>query len=154
MMPRGQRITPAEKVMKYAVRVSSGCLEWTGHLDINGYGQMNVHGRSPQKAHRMNWEIVNGAVPEGLCVLHKCDNPRCLEITHLFLGTNKDNSQDMVCKGRSPRGMRQGHSKLTDADVIAIRTLALSRAEIARRYSVTPAQIGRIRSGTNWKHLL
>lgn len=80
---------------------SDGCWTWTGSTAGYGYGRVFVDGRQ-QSAHRVAWELTNGPIPEGLIVCHKCDNPPCVRPLHLFLGTHKDNSQDMVRKQRGP----------------------------------------------------
>lgn len=76
------------------------CIEWTGARFANGgYGAKKVRGKMC-RVHRLEWERVHGPIPEGLCVLHRCDNPPCYNIDHLFLGTVMDNVRDMIAKGR------------------------------------------------------
>ena len=76
-----------------------GCVEWAKGLDRKGYGRV-THGGRTRFVHRIAWESVNGAIPEGLSVLHRCDNPRCFNVAHLFVGTNGDNNRDMAQKLR------------------------------------------------------
>lgn len=90
-----------------ARRTESGCLEWTAYCDPDGYGRVTLMGR-PQHVHRAAWIEANGAIPDGLHVLHHCDNPPCCQMEptegypegHLFLGTPADNMADKVSKGR------------------------------------------------------
>lgn len=77
----------------------TGCWEWVGSRRHRGYGQVNFKGKI-RKAHRVAWELSFGIVPDGLSVLHKCDNPPCINPDHLFVGDQQDNINDMFTKGR------------------------------------------------------
>lgn len=107
--------TPAaERVARRLVPAENGCLEFSGARDNRGYGQIGIaHVR--YRAHRVAWEGVYGPIPDGLCVLHRCDNPPCCNVAHLFLGTKADNNADMAAKGRARNGRdvqthcRRGH---------------------------------------------
>ena len=79
--------------------MTTPCLEWQACCTRDGYGQLFRAGKSVL-AHRMAWELEHGPVPDGLCVLHRCDNPPCVASGHLFLGTQLDNIGDMIAKGR------------------------------------------------------
>lgn len=76
------------------------CWEWLGTRDDRGYGKIIIKGVR-HKGHRLSWVVHNGSIPDGLNVLHKCDNPPCVNPHHLFLGTQRDNIMDMVSKGRA-----------------------------------------------------
>jgi hypothetical protein len=79
----------------------SGCILWMGSLDGRGYGQINdTTKRRPVRATRVLYEMANGPIPEGGCVCHSCDNPRCVNVAHLWVGTHKENMRDMFAKGR------------------------------------------------------
>lgn len=85
------------------------CLEWTAAIDRGtGYGRRQHNGK-PMLAHRVAWMIVNGEIPDGAQVLHRCDNPKCVDVNHLFIGSQSDNIKDMHSKGRAS-GMQRGHS--------------------------------------------
>lgn len=105
----------------------NGCIEWLASKSHNGYGQFGVNGKKNVRAHRFSWTIVNGDIPEGLCVLHKCDNPSCVNPEHLFLGTYKDNAIDMTLKGRRyevlTKGDDNGNSKLNKRDINKMKIL-------------------------------
>ena len=96
---QGQRWIPPEKRFWMQVHKSSGCWVWVGNRIPQGYGTIGVGGK-PVRAHRYSWELHNGPIPDGLFVLHRCDNPPCVRPDHLFLGTALDNSRDCVDKGR------------------------------------------------------
>lgn len=99
-------LTLPQVLQKFWCRVrpnlESGCLEWIGSTDGHGYGTLSARGlsRMPIRAHRLAWFSCFGAIPATMNVLHRCDNPSCVNPDHLFLGTQKDNGQDMAAKGR------------------------------------------------------
>ena len=105
---------------------NQGCKEWAGTRRADGYGVLRK-GSLQVRAHRAAWEDAYGPIPDGMDVCHHCDNPPCVEPTHLFLGTALDNMQDASRKGRlpggtgQPAGERHPLSKLTDAQVSTIR---------------------------------
>ena len=82
------------------------CIEWTGYREKGGYGRLFRKGRVWQ-AHRWEWTEKHGPIPEGMCVLHRCDNPPCVNVAHLFLGTQVDNIHDMIAKGRRRTGQSE-----------------------------------------------
>lgn len=87
----------------YYIKVESGCWEWQNYLDEDGYGQFVEKDRSPVKAHRFSYEFYIGKIPDGLFVCHDCDNPKCVNPAHLFVGTHQDNMDDMKNKNRQSR---------------------------------------------------
>ena len=87
----------------------TGCWNWTESTAPNGYGRMSYNGTTDY-AHRLSWNAHFGVIPDGLHVLHRCDNPTCVNPEHLFLGTHQDNMDDMMRKGR--RGNTGGHWKV------------------------------------------
>jgi hypothetical protein len=83
-------------------------------MDKDGYGQFSCGHRNEiywHRAHRFSWALVHGEIPEGMWVLHRCDNPPCVNPDHLFVGTHEDNMSDMVRKGRQAKGARNGKWK-------------------------------------------
>lgn len=84
------------------VQITESCWVWAGGKRRKGYGALDWNGRR-RGAHQVSWEIANGPVPDGLHVLHSCDNPSCVRLAHLRLGTNKENHAERVAKGRSSR---------------------------------------------------
>lgn len=93
---------------QYCPEAITGCWLWTGRLTNSGYGQIAKSTHGEWKAHRLFWRVANGPIPGGLCVLHKCDTPACVNPDHLFLGTQADNVQDMMNKHRSAFQKRYG----------------------------------------------
>lgn len=128
----------------------SDCWYWYGASHKLGYGLMSALGES--KAHRVSWKLHYGEIPEGLMVLHKCDVRNCVNPDHLFLGTHKDNMQDMSSKGRGHinhlPGELSSRGKLTNLQAQEIREQFahgdVLQKELARKYSVSPMAISRI----------
>lgn len=150
---------------------TTGCLLWAGATSRGGYGAVRIGGKT-MRAPRVAWAIANGGIPADSFVLHCCDTPGCVEISHLRLGDAAENSRDMVSRGRSltgakhwsryrndrvPRGERAGGAKLTAEDVGMMRVLRRAGATIATlaiAFRVSPAQAGRIVRRERWAHLL
>lgn len=144
-----------EKVLKNPN--PEGCWLWTGAVNEKGYGKIGDGPQRTRRAHRVSWELHIGVIPFGRMVCHTCDTPSCVNPSHLFLGTGKDNSQDMVCKGRGilpdNRGERATWHKLPESAVFDIRTRRLSARKFAALYGVSRSAVFRIWEGKNWKHL-
>ena len=107
------------------------------------------------RAHRASWELHNGPIPNGLHVLHKCDVRCCVNPDHLFLGTHLDNMRDRHLKGRStgPKGSAAAKAKLSDADVVLIRSSKLPARELAESLGVNKSTIYSILNGRTWVHV-
>lgn len=137
------------------VKKTRSCWLWTG-AGVR-YGGFGVEGKVVQ-THRYSWELHNGPIPDGLFVLHSCDNVKCVKPAHLFLGTNADNVQDKVNKGREARGEKIGSSKLTWKEVRAIRKYYKSKhggskthQQIADHFGIDQSAISRIISNKSWR---
>ena len=134
---------------------NTGCLLWTGSTTDKGYGRFHRGRRNEvRKAPRVAWEISHGQIPEGLHVLHRCDTPPCVEVRHLFLGTNSQNMLDMLRKGRQARGEQFSHAKLTEEAVIAIRASNRSQRDMAIQFGVSTSLISLVRRREKWKHVI
>lgn len=134
------------------------CLEWQGNLDRKGYGRLSSGGRRGKllAAHRIAYEHYVGAIPRGIQVLHRCDNPKCICVAHLFLGTHADNMRDRQVKGRQPFGEKHGRSRLKTSQVEAIigeLKKGESQADVARSFGVSKMLVSLISRGKRWKHL-
>jgi len=148
-----------------------GCWLWTGACNDFDYGIITID-KKLKYVHRVAWELFKGAIPRGLCVLHDCDsfyppgdrtNRRCFNFEHLFLGTCAENLKDMVVKGRqavptalSMPGSQNGNSRLTEAQVVEIKTRLqneTNKSAIARDYGVSPGLISKISRGLIWNHV-
>lgn len=99
--PLRERPTLADR-LRDGSSVGPTCWEWQGAINSDGYGVIKVAGRM-RRAHRVAWEVAFGSIPAGLQVCHSCDNPRCIRVDHLLLGTQRANIQDMLAKGRRPK---------------------------------------------------
>lgn len=143
-------------------RGNDECWPFLGEINPDGYGIFtpwaNKVGRC--MAHRKAWEIINGPIPEGHHICHHCDNPPCCNPKHLFSGTDKDNVDDMIRKGRArhPKGIEHGSAKLTELQVRQIRASYVPR-KVSLRYlasvfGVDAKTIRMIVLRRKWKHLI
>jgi|ERR1035437_9985340 hypothetical protein len=131
------------------------CWEYTGLLDKDGYGRITFEGEG-YKVHRASYLEFVGEIPEGLFVCHKCDNPKCFNPNHLFLGTLQDNTSDMLEKGRSAKGSDNAKARLTEEQVRYILNYDVKygdKAKLAIKFNVTPRIIGLILKREIWKHI-
>lgn len=133
-----------------AIRQPNGCLLWSGSVDSWGYGTVKVN-RKTMKAHRVAFFLANGELPTDRLVCHTCDTPRCIEPSHLFLGTDKANAVDCSRKGRSGRAL----AKLNWKSVCEIRQRfsagGISKSELGRRYGVEYQTVLAIIKRKTWK---
>lgn len=143
-----------EKVDKTPGHGPSGnCWVWIASLGTGGYGQFKWYDKL-RGSHVCSWMIHFGET-NGLCVLHKCDNKKCINPDHLFLGTIADNVKDMISKNRQAinYGEKCGNSKLTTSQVSEILFSDLSHAELSRKYGVSTTAIWQIKHRKRWQHL-
>lgn len=150
-----------------------GCWVWEGTRNHKGYGVFLFGKRGRTGAHRASWQFHHGPIPEGKWVLHRCDNPACVNPDHLFLGDNAANVADKVAKGRcarmageqnpmwrafdkAARGEKVGGATLKEGDVREIRRLSregVSQNKLAMRFGVSQAQIWGILHRRSWRHV-
>ncbi len=135
------------------------CVNYRGYINKNGYGQLNISVNGKWKsitAHRNKWIDVYGSIPEGMQVLHRCDNRKCININHLFLGTNADNVRDKISKGRQIRGTQMKQTSLSEEDVMLIRFLyqqGNSTRTLEQWFPVKKSSIHKIVSNKTWTHV-
>jgi hypothetical protein len=131
---------------KFIQTSSNDCWGWTGaKFKKNGYGAFGINYKM-KLAHRVSYEIFIEQIPTDLCVLHKCDNPLCVNPNHLFLGTHRDNMQDMVKKSRQGR-------KLTKDEIKEIKKSSLTQQLIASKFNVSQSLISFIKNNKQWKYI-
>ena len=121
------QLSVKERLEKNGIIKENGCIEWAKQRDTDGYGRISIK-NYPHMVHRVAYEIYIGPIPPGMLVCHKCDNPSCFNHAHLFLGTGKENLQDMVSKGRKPKGENAVNAKLTEEQVREIK-IRVSKGE-------------------------
>jgi hypothetical protein len=135
-------------IQENSLRDDRGCLTWLGHVQTKGYGFIRCDGRY-QVTMRIVWQHFHGEIPEGMSVMHKCDNRRCCEPRHLMLGTNADNILDKAKKGRARK-------KLHKEQIPEIRKMLaegiVSQTEIGRQFGVHQSVISAIKHGRYWAH--
>lgn len=137
---------------------ATGCHVYCGCLLPNGYAKVGKDGKT-WLGHRLAWTLANGPIPDGQMVLHKCDNRACVNPAHLFLGSARDNTQDMVRKGRGKfpgarnpqRGTDRYNAKLDERSVRLMRRLSLfTLSEMAQIFGVTFQTVSSVRRGRHW----
>jgi hypothetical protein len=134
------------------------CWNWNGVLTQSGYGvaAVIVGGVKYQRAHRLAYFFATGVHPRNCFVLHKCDNRRCVNPDHLFLGDHQTNMDDMAIKGRRAVGESAGHHVLSESDVIQIKRnlkAGIRPASLARQFNVSSGMVAHISKGRQWKHV-
>lgn len=130
------------------------CILHTGCATKGGYGLVYHEGRT-QLAHRVAYIKAKGAIPKGMVIMHRCDNPLCVNPEHLSIGTQRDNRLDCVQKGRtnSSKGEEHYGAKLTAEIVRDIRTSSLNNTELAKMYGISRRAISDARRGVTWRHI-
>lgn len=141
---------------KFVVKTDN-CWEWNGSIRGGGYGQIGIAGGSSLTASRASWIIHFGKIPEGMWVLHQCDNRKCTNPKHLFLGTCKDNIHDMIKKGRKitiPKGTLPWNTQINHEIASEIRKMTLNKvkhSDICKKYNVSLNIVRDISRGKTWK---
>ena len=141
----------------------TGCMIWTGAATRQGYGiafdgKISAAGHKvPEGAHRLSYAAEHGAIPPFMNVLHRCDVPCCVNPDHLFVGTQNDNMQDKISKGRQVRGDLHGMATMTEETVRAIRSeyrfRKVTGAMLAKKYGLNKSAVAAAIRGQNWKHI-
>ena len=153
--------------MSHVKDQNTGCWIWQGRSRSGScrlYGKIKVNKKS-MAAHRFSWELHNGKkIPHGMIVMHKCDNPECVNPDHLMIGTHADNAKDKVVKNRqakgddfknraAAKGEKVGTSKLTDSLALKIFFDSRPQRKIAKDYNVTQTTVSNIKLKKIWRHI-
>jgi len=150
--------SPTERFWPRVIKTDT-CWIWNGAKTPFGYGRLGV-GEGWVMAHRFSWELANGPIPEGLFILHHCDNPPCVRPDHLFVGTLRDNTRDMTSKGRNrpPRGVLSGRTHLTETDVRRMREMYASgtykQQQLADAFGIAENTVSLIVNRKRWAHIV
>jgi len=142
----------AEGINNYEVVTESGCWLWLGSLSSKGYGTKSIFGKI-MRAHRLSYVAHKGDIPEGLIVRHTCDVRCCINPDHLVVGTNADNTQDMMERGRGALGEKSGTSKLTKELVEQIFLAEGTYRDIAKRFNIDNTNVSVIKNRKSWVHV-
>lgn len=140
---------------KYKVNQETGCWEWIACIGTNGYGAIGFNGKKTS-AHRIAYELFNNEIPEGMHVCHRCDNRKCVNPDHLFIGTRQDNMDDMKSKKRQVYGEKHPSTQFSEQDIFNIfekYSKGMSALGISREYQCERTQIWQILTGRTWKYL-
>jgi hypothetical protein len=151
-MPKPKTVV-TDAFFKERIAVSSdGCWEWQRSLFKLGYACAKVGGKT-MKAHRLSWEFYRGPIPDGMIICHHCDNRKCINPDHLFIGTTQDNVDDKMRKGRfvTTPGEKNGYAKLTAEQVRAIRADSRAQHRIAADYGISQSNVSVIKQGKAWR---
>ena len=158
--PWGLALPIFMKMLQYD---TTNCIIWPYKKAGHGYGHVGLGGphgsENRQYAHRLAYIVTHGSIPEGLDVLHTCDNPPCFNPRHLFAGTNQDNRDDQRAKGRTAIGIKNPMAKLTENQVREIRNLyqkgvrGFGQQALGQRFGVHRIAIRKIVRREMWKHL-
>lgn len=139
---------------KYIPEPNSGCWLWIGLLHEGGYGEFRLPCKGRRiRAHVYSYQIHKGKVPPGKFVLHTCDMRPCVNPDHLYAGTKKQNTADAIRRNRFPVGEAHSATKLTEAQVLAIRIDPRVQHRIARDYGVQQMTISNIKRRVTWRHV-
>lgn len=148
---------PIEDRLWSRVAKSDGCWEWQGAFHKTGYGIISRAGeRGYWLTHRVAWEVTNGPISIGACVLHHCDNRRCVRPSHLYVGDKKDNARDREARHRRDvRGERNGRAKLSETQVVEIRTRyangGVTQKCLAEKFGVSKSHVSNLtRNAAFW----
>lgn len=152
---------PLNEKLALKAKWQGACLVWTGSRYKQGYGRIRIGGKL-MRAHRVAYELLRGPIPEGLVLLHSCDNPACINVAHLSVGTQGDNIRDCDSKGRRMfhRGATHPQAKLTDDQVREIRRRYRNydrrngSPALAKEFGVSGFTIRAIVRREIWTHLL
>lgn len=132
------------------------CIKTDWFLNYHGYGRKRLGG-AQWYAHRYAWYLKHGPIPKGLFVCHKCDNPPCINVEHLFLGTQLDNMRDAARKGRMPCGKDIPTCQLTEAQVKQIRhlydTTDLTQQQIAKQFNISQPHVSDVLRRVYWNYV-
>lgn len=155
-MPFEKKYKSITDVLINTTLTESGCLEWKGAVNKDGYAACNAYGLFRSQAlHREVYRLRNGGSPE--VVMHTCDNRKCINPRHLVSGTPAANLQDKLIKGRQAKGSNNGRAKLDEEKVAALREMQKTQGatykELGKYFGVSVATVGRVLSGKNWGHV-
>ena len=142
-----------QRFEKFVVcRDGDKCWSWTGNKNSDGYGRFWFRDRL-DNAHRVSYEIHIGPIPNGMHIMHSCDNRECTNPKHLSVGTHQDNIRDRTLKKREVpcNGIKNGRAKLNIRQVVTIKLSDESCAYLGRKYGVSYSQISKVRRGVAWK---